>query len=114
MGLTKYAHDMQIDGAIAGGVTTVTADSDYTVTTSDRTILVSTTGAGSRTLTFASGRDGQEVDVIMTAATTGTYTTAGVEGNQVLLDAAQEAARFKYDATGDKWYCLSVEGATRP
>jgi hypothetical protein len=83
--------------------TSPTADASYTVLESDDYIILTTTGAGSLTLTFGVGRDGQRVMVRMAAQTTGTYTTVGIDSGEILFGAANEFAAFIYDATNDTW-----------
>lgn len=96
---------------------TVCTDENYTVLDDDSYVELITTGAGARTLTFGTaGRPGHVVAVVMSAVNTGTYTTVGVvDGNQVLFDAAGEAATFICNDAGSYQVLgVGLPAPTRP
>ena len=89
------------------GVIRVT-DSNYTVGLDDTLLLLtSTTSAGSYTITFPTGTDGQRVRLV-TVSQLGTdgFGTSGIEGGGAFLNATLDNAEFIYGSTEDKWFYL--------
>jgi hypothetical protein len=97
------------DGAVTPAKTqkerVITADTNATVAATDRVIYVSTTGAGARTLTFPdTSIDGHRITVIMTAFSTGTYATVGIDSGEVTFTVAEQTATFVYNEAADSWH----------
>ena len=85
------------------------ADTNGTVVAADKVIYISTTGAGSRTLTFGdTGVAGHRVLVVMTAFSTGTYATSGIDSGEVTFNAAGMQVEFVYNETADTWQALDT------
>jgi hypothetical protein len=94
----------------------VAADTNGTVGFADSVIYISTTGAGSRTLTFPdTARHGHRVLVAMTAQSTGTYATVGVDSGEVTFKYANQVAEFVYNEVADTWTQVKpVAGSVDP
>jgi len=104
------------DGSITPAKTererVLTADTDGTVVAADKVIYISTTGAGSRTLTFGdTGVAGHRVTVVMTAQATGTYATVGIDSGEVTFSAANQQSEFVYNETADTWQQIKAEAS---
>ena len=101
-----------LPGSLAVGRLVRLSDEDYTVAREDSRVILSKSVAGTNTLTFGQGYDGQVVKVLMPAAPgAGDYTTAGLETAPGTLDAAGENFEVMYDAERDEWHTL-VDGVT--
>jgi hypothetical protein len=93
--------------------TTNTVDTNHTVLITDRVILFSESDAGAHTITFPdTAVAGHVVTLICTAATTGSYTTSGIDSGEVTFDTANQAATFVYDEAADGWYQVGKAGPT--
>lgn len=96
----------------SAGTTTVTANTSYVVLSTDRYILISTTGAGGPfTITFPSIAFISRVTIRMTAFNTSSYTAAGVSQGTVTWGAANSVATFISPISSATW---SLAGAPQP
>lgn len=93
-----------VQAALGVTLSTVTsvADADYTVTTTDK-VLVLADPAANRTLTFASGADGQRVLVILPTVTANAWQLVGLEVDPGDLDAAGDNIECVYLSGVDQW-----------
>jgi len=60
----------------------------------------------------ASANPGQQIDIVLKAATGGSYTLADTDGSVLTFDAAAEYARIRRNAADDGWDMLLLSGAT--
>lgn len=95
----------------SAGVTTVTANTAYAVLSTDRYILISTTGAGGPfAITFPSIAFITQITIRMTAFNTSSYTATCNQGT-VTWGAANTVATFISNISSTTW---SLAGATQP
>ncbi len=82
-------------------------DEHYTVTAEDGVIYVTSDITGTKTLTFAIGRDGQVVRVVMPVVPgAGDYESVGLVADPGNLDAAEDNYEVMYNAERDEWNLL--------
>lgn len=85
-------------------------DEDYTVGEDDSLIILTSDIAGTKTLTFAGGKDGQTVRVIMPIVPgAGDFATAGLAVSPGTLDAANDNFIATFLKDEDIW-SLEVDG----
>ena len=82
-------------------VKTKDADTDFDLAAGDRTLLISTTGAGTRAINAVdTGEPNQDVHIRMTGAVTGTYELALAGGLTATFSSAGDSLHIRHEGGG--------------
>lgn len=90
----------------------VAADGPVEITHQTRRIVLASSTTGAKAMTVASSNPGQALEIVLKAASGGSYTLADVDGGTGTFDAADEWMQLVRNAADDGWDMTLLSGAS--